>query len=64
VRTEPVEPLALKGKAARVPAHRLAGRSEEAAEAARRALEIWERKGIVACVERARTLLAELQVAK
>jgi tetratricopeptide (TPR) repeat protein len=42
----------------------LAGRSEEAAEAARRALEIWERKGIVAYVERARTLLAELQVAK
>ena len=61
---EPTDEVVSKGECALVLAEilHLTGRGEEAAAEAATALEIWQRKGIVGNVERARALLAELQV--
>jgi hypothetical protein len=40
--------------------HRLAGRSDEAAEALRRAIDVWSRKGAIFVAERLGARLAEL----
>jgi tetratricopeptide (TPR) repeat protein len=62
---EPTDDIESKGECAFALAEvlRLAGGIDEAVEAAAQAQEAWESKGIVAYVERARALLAELQVA-
>jgi len=40
--------------------HRLAGRNDDAAEALRRAIDVWDRKGAVVVADRLRARLAEL----
>jgi tetratricopeptide (TPR) repeat protein len=63
--SEPIDSLDFAGEAAFALAEvlRLAGRTDEAAEAAREALAAWERKGIVRYVQKARALLAGLPAA-
>jgi tetratricopeptide (TPR) repeat protein len=61
---EPTDEVISKGECAFALAEvlHLTGRREEAAAEAARALAIWQRKGIVASVERARAFLSELQM--